>query len=137
MLNSTNILQSLPNVSLFDVNISNLQDKADSLAVPITFTKVTSDPEFTISGVLICGCVGIVSFRWVNLGQFHIGAWDAGVKLATMNNCRSTTEIQSVCTDVLTCGYPDSIVTVASAVGQDIAWRSSVSTDVPSMWHEA
>ena len=50
---------------------------------PIHFTKVTSDPEFTISGCVVNG-LATVYCRWVNKGQFQKKAWD-GVLLASMD----------------------------------------------------
>ena len=50
---------------------------------PIHFTKLTSDPEFTISGFVVNG-LATVYCRWVNKGQFGKKAWD-GVPLASMD----------------------------------------------------
>lgn len=50
---------------------------------PIHFTKVTTDPEFTISGYVVNG-LATVYCRWVNKGQFQKKAWD-GVPLASMD----------------------------------------------------
>ena len=50
---------------------------------PIRFTKLTSDPEFTISGCVVNG-LATVYCRWVNKGQFQKKAWD-GVPLASMD----------------------------------------------------
>ena len=50
---------------------------------PIHFTKVTTDPEFTISGCVVNGLATIYC-RWVNKGQFQKKAWD-GVLLASMD----------------------------------------------------
>ena len=50
---------------------------------PIHFTKLTSDPEFTISGCVVNG-LATVYCRWVNKGQFQKKAWD-GVLLASMD----------------------------------------------------
>ena len=50
---------------------------------PIHFTKLTSDPEFTISGCVVNG-LATVYCRWVNKGQFAKKAWD-GVPLASMD----------------------------------------------------
>ena len=49
----------------------------------IHFTKLTSDPEFTISGCVVNG-LATVYCRWVNKGQFVKKAWD-GVPLASMD----------------------------------------------------
>lgn len=51
--------------------------------IPIHFTKLTSDPEFTISGCVVNG-LATVYCRWVNKGQFGKKAWD-GVPLASMD----------------------------------------------------
>ena len=50
---------------------------------PIHFTKVTTDPEFAISGYVVNG-LATVYCRWVNKGQFQKKAWD-GVPLASMD----------------------------------------------------
>ena len=50
---------------------------------PIHFTKLTSDPEFTISGCVVNG-LATVYCRWVNKGQFWLKAWDSTI-LASMD----------------------------------------------------
>ena len=50
---------------------------------PIRFTKLTSDPEFTISGCVVNG-LATVYCRWVNKGQFWLKAWDSTI-LASMD----------------------------------------------------
>ena len=50
---------------------------------PIHFMKVTTDPEFTISGCVVNGLATIYC-RWTNKGQFQKKAWD-GVLLASMD----------------------------------------------------
>ena len=50
---------------------------------PIRFTKLTSDPEFTISGYVVNG-LATVYCRWVNKGQFGLRAWDSTI-LASMD----------------------------------------------------
>lgn len=50
---------------------------------PIHFTKLTSDPEFTISGCVVNG-LATVYCRWVNKGTFGNKAWN-GVALARMD----------------------------------------------------
>lgn len=50
---------------------------------PIHFTKLTSDPEFTISGYVVNG-LATVYCRWVNKGLFGNKAWN-GVALASMD----------------------------------------------------
>ena len=50
---------------------------------PIRFTKLTSDPEFTISGYVVNG-LATVYCRWVNKGLFGNKAWN-GVPLASMD----------------------------------------------------
>lgn len=49
----------------------------------IHFTKLTSDPEFTISGCVVNGLATIYC-RWVNKGQFGLRAWDSTI-LASMD----------------------------------------------------
>lgn len=50
---------------------------------PIHFTKLTTDPEFTISGCVVNG-LATVYCRWVNKGQFTLKAWDSTI-LASMD----------------------------------------------------
>ena len=50
---------------------------------PIHFTKLTSDPEFAISGCVVNG-LATVYCRWVNKGQFGLKAWDSTI-LASMD----------------------------------------------------
>ena len=50
---------------------------------PIHFTRVTIDPEFTISGCVVNG-LATVYCRWVNKGTFSNKAW-TGVTLASMD----------------------------------------------------
>ena len=50
---------------------------------PIRFTKLTSDPDFTISGCVVNG-LATVYCRWVNKGQFALKAWDSTI-LASMD----------------------------------------------------
>lgn len=50
---------------------------------PIRFTKLISDPEFTISGYVVNG-LATVYCRWVNKGQFWLKAWDSTI-LASMD----------------------------------------------------
>lgn len=50
---------------------------------PIHFTKLTSDPEFAISGCVVNG-LATVYCRWVNKGTFGNKAW-TGVALARMD----------------------------------------------------
>ncbi len=50
---------------------------------PIRFTKLTIDPEFTISGCVVNG-LATVYCRWVNKGQFQLKAWDSTI-LASMD----------------------------------------------------
>ena len=59
-------------------------DAKQSFSVtPIHFTKVTTDPEFTISGCIVNGLATIYC-RWVNKGTFGNKAW-TGVTLARMD----------------------------------------------------
>ena len=101
---------------------------------PIAFTKVTSDPDFQISGVVI-GSVAVVSYRWVNAGSFVSEAWSVGVKLAEMVGWSATREQQSICSDSVT--FSASVgAAVSCAVGSGIYWRTSFDVSVGSMWHE-
>lgn len=99
---------------------------------------MTSDPEFQISGVVIGGAIGVVTLRWVNLGQFVSQAWSSGVLLAKMAGWSSVREHQSICADNIT--FDESLpgLSVASAAGSNISWRTSGTVEVgANMWHEA
>lgn len=102
---------------------------------PIVFRKVTSDPEFQISGVVLGGSVAVVSYRWVNAGSFVSKAWDVGVKLAEMVGWEAAREHQSACLDAVTCSASTG-ASVSSAAGNSILWRTSFDVTVGSQWHE-
>lgn len=105
---------------------------------PIRFAKLTSDPQFEMSGAVLGGALAVVTFRWVNVGSFQSQAWSAGVQLARMEGWGSTREHQSVCTDVITVDHRGGGVSVASALGNVISWRTSQTVEVDAgMWHEA
>lgn len=102
---------------------------------PIAFNKVTGDPDFQISGVVLGGSVAVVSYRWVNVGSFQSNAWTSGVKLAEMVGWTATREQQSICSDSIT--FSASVgAAVSCAVGDGIYWRTSFDVSVGSMWHE-
>ncbi|WP_273382621.1 hypothetical protein [Enorma phocaeensis] len=99
------------------------------------FTKVTTDPVFSISGVVLGGCMAVVSFRWVNAGLFQSEAWSSGVQLAKMVGWNCPREHQALTTDNLI--YPAGAYACACVVGQNISWRTNVDITVPaSSWHE-
>lgn len=87
--------------------------------------------------MVLGGCIAVVSFRWVNNGEFQSQAWSEGVQLARMEGWESTREQQSVCTDVITVDHRGGGMSVASAIGDTIAWRTSSTVTVDAgMWHE-
>ena len=125
---------------LFDLlaSTTELRDLVSQSVEPMRFTKLTSDPQFDISGIVLGGAVAVISFRWVNTGEFQSQAWSAGVQLARMEGWESTREHQSVCTDFITADHRGGGVSVASAIGDTITWRTSQTVAVSAgMWHEA
>lgn len=96
--------------------------------------KLVTDPEFHISGVVLGGAVAVVSYRWVNEGEFLSRAWDAGVQLADMVGWRAVVEQQSACVDIVASSATG--LSVSSAAGTRIAWRTSFDVAVPKQWHE-
>ena len=75
---ATWLLPQLPTLAALGDSVSQAPKRA---VVPIAFTKVTADDEFTISGcVLDPGGehpVAVVALRWVNAGAFTAQAWGA------------------------------------------------------------
>lgn len=98
---------------------------------PIHFTKVTTDPEFTISGFVVNG-VATVYCRWINGGQFMQKAWN-NTQLATMD-VHASKEGFNV--------FPDSLQgndmqhRFLYVVGDGVYFRPSVDTTIPAgTWH--
>lgn len=115
--------------------IDSLWDSVSHVVEPMEFTKVTTDPVFSISGVVLGGCMAVVSFQWVNNGQFESVAWSSGVQLAEMVGWSCSREHQALTTDNLI--YPAGGYACACVVEQDITWRTNVGITVPaSSWHE-
>lgn len=85
--------------------------------------------------MVLGGCMAVVSFRWVNNGQFESVAWSSLVQLAEMVGWSCPREHQALTTDNLI--YPAGAYACASVVGQNISWRTNVDITVPaSSWHE-
>ena len=98
---------------------------------PIRFTKLTSDPEFTISGYVVNG-LATVYCRWVNKGLFGNKAWN-GVPLASMD-VRSTGEAFNMFVDN---SYEDRMQNrFLYVVGNTVSFRTSYDATIPAnTWH--
>lgn len=98
---------------------------------PIRFTKLTSDPEFTISGFVVNG-LATVYCRWVNKGTFGNKAWN-GVALASMD-VQSTGEAFNMFVDN---SYEDRMQNrFLYAVGNTVSFRTSYDATIPAnTWH--
>lgn len=98
---------------------------------PIRFTKLTSDPEFTISGCVVNG-LATVYCRWVNKGTFVNKAWN-GVALASMD-VQSTGEAFNMFVDN---SYEDRMQNrFLYAVGNTVSFRTSYDATIPAnTWH--
>ena len=98
---------------------------------PIHFTKMTTDPEFTISGCVVNG-LATVYCRWVNQGPFFSKAW-TGVTLASMD-VRSTDEAFNMFVDN---SYEDRMQNrFLYAVGNTVSFRTSYDATIPAnTWH--
>lgn len=98
---------------------------------PIHFTKLTSDPEFTVSGCVVNGLATIYC-RWVNKGAFSNKAW-SGVALASMD-VRSTGEAFNMFVD----NSPEERMQnhFLYVMGNTVSFRTSYDTAVPAnTWH--
>ena len=98
---------------------------------PIRFTKLTSDPEFTISGCVVNGLATIYC-RWVNKGTFGNKAWN-GVPLASMD-VRSTGEAFNMFVD----NSPEERMQnhFLYVVGNTVSFRTSYDASIPAnTWH--
>ena len=98
---------------------------------PIRFTKLTSDPEFTISGCVVNG-LATVYCRWVNKGTFGNKAWN-GVALASMD-VRSASEGFNEFVDN---SYEDHMGNrFLYVAGNTVSFRTSYDATVPAnTWH--
>ena len=98
---------------------------------PIRFTKLTSDPEFTISGCVVNG-LATVYCRWVNKGLFGNKAW-TGVALARMD-VQSTSEGFNMFADN---SYEDRMQNrFLYVVGNTVSFRTSYDATIPAnTWH--
>ena len=98
---------------------------------PIRFTKLTSDPEFTISGCVVNG-LATVYCRWVNKETFGNKAWN-GVALASMD-VQSTGEAFNMFVDN---SYEDRMQNrFLYAVGNTVSFRTSYDATIPAnTWH--
>lgn len=98
---------------------------------PIRFTKLTSDPEFTISGCVVNG-LATVYCRWVNKGTFGNKGWN-GVALASMD-VQSTGEAFNMFVDN---SYEDRMQNrFLYAVGNTVSFRTSYDATIPAnTWH--
>lgn len=98
---------------------------------PIHFTKLTSDPEFTISGCVVNG-LATVYCRWVNKGTFGNKAW-TGVALARMD-VRSGGESFNMFVD----NSPEDRMQnrFLYVVGNTVSFRTSYDATIPAnTWH--
>lgn len=98
---------------------------------PIHFTKLTSDPEFTISGYVVNG-LATVYCRWVNKGLFGNKAWN-GVPLASM-------DVQSVSegfNEFVDNSYEDHMENrFLYVAGNTVSFRTSYDATIPAnTWH--
>lgn len=98
---------------------------------PIRFTKLTSDPEFTVSGCVVNG-LATVYCRWVNKGTFSNKAW-TGVALARMD-VRSASEGFNMFVDN---SYEDRMQNrFLYVVGNTVSFRTSYDATIPAnTWH--
>ena len=98
---------------------------------PIHFTKVTIDPEFTISGYVVNG-LATVYCRWVNKGPFFNKAW-TGVTLASMD-VRAACEGFSMFVDN---SSEDRMQhRFLYVIGNTVSFRTSYDANIPgNVWH--
>lgn len=98
---------------------------------PIHFTKLTSDPEFTISGCVVNG-LATVYCRWVNKGLFGNKAWN-GVPLASMD-VQSASEGFNEFVDN---SYEDHMENrFLYVAGNTVSFRTSYDATIPAnTWH--
>lgn len=98
---------------------------------PIRFTKLTSDPEFTISGCVVNG-LATVYCRWVNKEPFGNKAWN-GVPLASMD-VQSASEGFNEFVDNSYEGHMENRFLYVS--GNTVSFRTSYDATIPAnTWH--
>lgn len=98
---------------------------------PIRFTKLTSDPEFTISGYVVNG-LATVYCRWVNKGTFDNKAWN-GVPLASMD-VQSASEGFNEFVDNSYEGHMENRFLYVA--GNTVSFRTSYNATIPAnTWH--
>lgn len=98
---------------------------------PIHFTKVTIDPEFTISGCVVNG-LATVYCRWVNKGPFFSKAW-TGVTLASMD-VRAVSEGFNMFVD--NSGADRAQDRYLYVRGNTVFFRTSYDANIPgNVWH--
>ena len=98
---------------------------------PIHFTKLTSDPEFTISGCVVNGLATIYC-RWVNKGLFSNKAWN-GVPLASMD-VQSASEGFNEFVDNSYEGHMENRFLYVA--GNTVSFRTSYDATIPAnTWH--
>lgn len=98
---------------------------------PIRFTKLTSDPEFTVSGCVVNGLATVYCW-WVNKGTFGNKAW-TGVALARMD-VRSGGESFNMFVD----NSPEDRMQnrFLYVVGNTVSFRTSYDATIPAnTWH--
>lgn len=121
---ATWLLPQLPTLAALGDSVSQALKRA---AVPISFTKVTTD-ELTISGCVLDpdgdSPVAVVSLRWVNKGTFTAQAWGA-THLAKMVGWKCTTDANVVLGN-----------DVFQAASSDINFRSATTRSIGAgTWH--
>ena len=98
---------------------------------PIRFTKLTPDPEFTISGCVVNG-LATVYCRWVNKGLFGNKAWN-GVPLASMD-VQSASEGFNEFVDNSYEGHMENRFLYVA--GNTVSFRTSYDATIPAnTWH--
>lgn len=98
---------------------------------PIHFTKLSIDPEFTISGCVVNG-LATVYCRWVNKGPFFSKAW-TGVTLASMD-VRAASEGFNMFVD--NSGADRAQDRYLYVVGNTVSFRTSYDANIPgNVWH--
>ena len=98
---------------------------------PIHFTKLSSDPEFTISGCVVNG-LATVYCRWVNKGPFFSKAW-TGVTLASMD-VRAASEGFNMFADNSGSGQGQDRYLYVK--GNTVFFRTSYDVNIPgNVWH--
>ena len=98
---------------------------------PIHFTKLTADPEFTISGCVVNG-LATVYCRWVNKGTFGNKAWN-GVALASMDMQSASEGFNEFVDNSYEDHMENRFLYVA---GNTVSFRTSYDATIPAnTWH--